>query len=1371
MESEGETVYGTHEDSHQVMSEKVQALANEVYVEFQRMMESYDENVCRRLMPLVVNILEGLDHSFTEKQENEVELELLRDDNEQLLTQYEREKQLRKASEQKYLEVEDSIEEERKQQEGRIEALESGVHKLELKAKNQQDHISRLEDKENEKNKEYNKLHERYTELFKTHMEYMERTKLLMGREILQDPTGPTPKGKGFVLPNLRSVSPGSTPMKSGETPITSPEFIISPGNRSLDSNASLKHELKGKGEKNEKATGEDKQTGTDNVPMQEMSTSTKVTDTDTKQDIPIDDGAISSNKASGDTVNSKQTIVNDKQSNDKQSTSLLNQEQKTEAISPIQIKSTSTPIERLSKLKLDLDTTLKQTENIGHNLLLDGMVEVEEKAAPQTPVSLRDIVSSTPDLEDIDDLSSPLTNLAKRKFTRANESSIYDELNFQDSDALGDMDDGADITGMGKEVENLIMENTELLATKNALNIVKDDLIAKVDELTSEQEMLKEEVSSVQQTKSRLQLRITELEEELKKVKEDLDKKKSAAPAEEEEEVPMAQRKRFTRVEMARVLMERNQYKERLMELQEAVRWTEMIRASKEHPELAKPQDKKKGSIWNFFSNLFRGSEKPPKKPMASLGTVRYNAPTTNLQPVGDPTKTEREKLNLGNKGKAYDFLGEDAASEKLRREREQERRDQYKKVRAIVKKDDGRMQAYGWSLPAKFQASMTKDAQNKSHVPVPVPVYCRPLLDKEPGMKIWCASGVNLTGGKTKDGGNIVGASVFYSDPPPGVDNKDNTSDETDLDKLNNEISEHEKDMKALEENQTISSLVWICTTTSASSRVTVIDANNPADILESFHVTSSHILCISSVPGATESDFISDNDIPNVEKTPPADVSIDPLRDNRDVEEGIGGISVVQCATGAIPDGDTKPMSPVGSPPVSELSDHVKDKISSVTEAIESLSSQQDPEAEKGPEIATGVIHKATGSPVRSRHTTPTPEPDGVNADRHTSRDQNPLVKDGITMSADKELVTEEAEKMSSMLPTMWLGSQSGSLYVHSAVRQWKRCLHSVKLRDSVLHIVHIKGRVFVALADGTVAVFHRDADGQWDLKNYHLLDLGRPHHSIRCMTVVANKTMWCGYRNKIHVVNPKTLALERTFDAHPRKESQVRQLAWVGDGVWVSIRLDSTLRLYHAYTFEHLQDVDIEPYVSKMLGTGKLGFSFVRITSLLVGCNRLWIGTGNGVVISVPLSESAKQHLMPDSKGGKPGGVVRVYSDANSDNITPGSFIPYCSMAQAQLSFHGHKDAVKFFVAVPGAAQKGLSSKVTDGSSSKLAKPEGITNQSRNVLVMSGGEGYVDFRIGDTDDEDEGSSSQGEGEKEKMSISKGDRSHLIVWEVPR
>jgi len=59
-------------------------------------------------------------------------------------------------------------------------------------------------------------------------------------------------------------------------------------------------------------------------------------------------------------------------------------------------------------------------------------------------------------------------------------------------------------------------------------------------------------------------------------------------------------------------------------------------------------------------------------------------------------------------------------------------------------------------------------------------------------------------------------------------------------------------------------------------------------------------------------------------------------------------------------------------------------------------------------------------------------------------------------------------------------------------------------------------------------------------------------------------------------------------QNLFDVHPRRESQVRQMVWVGDGVWVSIRLDSTLRLYHATTCQHLQDVDVEPLVSKFIG---------------------------------------------------------------------------------------------------------------------------------------------------------------------------------------
>ena len=43
-----------------------------------------------------------------------------------------------------------------------------------------------------------------------------------------------------------------------------------------------------------------------------------------------------------------------------------------------------------------------------------------------------------------------------------------------------------------------------------------------------------------------------------------------------------MADRKRFTRVEMQRVLLERNQYKQRLFELEEAIHWHDALRASK---------------------------------------------------------------------------------------------------------------------------------------------------------------------------------------------------------------------------------------------------------------------------------------------------------------------------------------------------------------------------------------------------------------------------------------------------------------------------------------------------------------------------------------------------------------------------------------------------------------------------------------------------------------------------------------------------------------------------------------------------------------------------------------------------------------------
>ncbi|XP_050703532.1 C-Jun-amino-terminal kinase-interacting protein 4-like isoform X5 [Eriocheir sinensis] len=1368
---DGETVYNSHDESHVVMSEKVQSMAGSIYQEFERMISRYDEDVVKDLMPLVVNILECLDLAYTENQEHEVEVELLREDNEQLVTQYEREKQLRKASEQKLLELEDGMEEEKKKCQSRVETLESIVRMLELKNRNSSDHATRMEDKSEEIKKEYGKLHDRYTELFKTHMDYMERTKILMGTDRLDQLGGARGRIPGFSLGNLNSL-----PYRSSGP--------VSFGFSSFDPNKSMTS--------------------------------------------PVD----MTGSANGSV----------------QVTSLRNELQEAQ-VGP------DTPVVHTDKGQLT--DTIEQADR-----------ETATKGGWVDGFSPESEVVSSPEMEDLEDISMdtslgphhiPPGKMARPTTTQQKEertgNTLYQEIHFQEPDALAEMDEGADITdsgseeggpasppyavtdnffGMGKEVENLIMENNELLATKNALNIVKDDLIAKVDELTSEQEILREEIKSLNAVKSRLRLRIAELEDEVKRVKEEAEKAAKAGKSDDEEDVPMAQRKRFTRVEMARVLMERNQYKERFMELQEAVRWTEMIRATRTDPATDK---KNKQTIWKFFSNLFSTSEKPQRKPLP-YGNVRYNAPAHQVTPALDTMRRRnlsdhrRKGLEIFDAGleeeesethteththtpshtppadtsptsssppppsssSSFLFLNllphPHSSSEKLQQRRATERREQYKQVRAHVKKDDGRMQAYGWSLPAKTgqraieggpaaaPAAATAASQPprasaaaSSHIPVPVPVYCRPLMEKEPGMKIWCAAGVNLTGGRTRDGGNIVGASVFYS----GETETTHVRPSDEIDRLDQELKEGERERREGELlEQSLSSLVWICTSTHSISKVTVIDANNPADILESFHVCSSHLLCIASVPGAKESDYEVDDDI------------------NKASEESLNNnSSTTNTTTTTTTKAEEEEEAPGGGGGGGEGKAEENPSmgtLSFISCAAGSGITTQSPTAPDSPDKETEEI-----KPVLRRETISCTDPDqdadhaGVmggeeeedTPPRRLLREPQGLVKDGVEEAQPTEessnVVTEEVEKMSSVLSTMWLGSQSGSIYVHSAVRHWKRCLHSIKLKDSVLSIVHIKGRVLAALADGTVAIFQRRGDGQWDLNNYHLLDLGKPHHSIRCMQVVHGR-VWCGYRNKIHVVDPKHMTIEKSFDAHPRKESQVRQMAWLGDGVWVSIRLDSTLRLYHAHTHQHLQDVDIEPYVSKMLGTGKLGFSFVRITALLISSHRLWIGTGNGVIISVPLSESANprpnQPNDPNTTastapataapappaqpqgGSKPGGVIRVYTDSR-DQLTPGSFAPYCSMAQAQLSFHGHRDAVKFFVAVP-AAPAASALRAIAGRDGEDGASEGRQDgqlRPKSMLVISGGEGYIDFRIADEREEDRDTAS-----------------HLLVWHIP-
>ncbi|XP_032444435.1 C-Jun-amino-terminal kinase-interacting protein 3 isoform X9 [Xiphophorus hellerii] len=1311
-----EVVYQDDYGSGTVMSERVSGLANSIYREFERLIHSYDEEVVKELMPLVVNVLENLDAVLTENQEHEVELELLKEDNEQLITQYEREKALRKQAEEKFIEFEDSLEADKKELQIQVELLELQGKQLELKTKNYSDQITRLEEREAEMKKEYNALHQRHTEMIQTYVEHIERSKL-------QQPGG-----------NSQSEGPGCgrthrhTWRKSkAERP---PSLSLYPG---------------GEGMVRGGHGGARMMPGTDIWQVSELGHSTF--SSASQEDESESDSVAATPSSTGSKSNTPTSSVP---------------------------SATITPINEGFPPHCDFDTMRAGNRRKGAKRLSRNMeVQVSQETrnvsigmgSSDEWSEFQEIIDSTPELEMGMDSrvygvgNSPSQGIVNEAFG-INTDSLYHEIKDAKSDIIGDVDAGAellgefsvrdDFFGMGKEVENLLTENKQLLETKNALNIVKNDLIAKVDELSSEQEVLKEELEAVRQSKNKVDARIKELEEEIKRLRAEASRDSKDEVGDDfsspmqDGDMSMTQRRRFTRVEMARVLMERNQYKERLMELQEAVRWTEMIRASRESPPI---QEKKKSTIWQFFARLFSSSSSPPpvKRPYSSVN-IHYKSPSPAFN-----QRRSHTMCQISTSNRTLEFFPEDDSALMARRE---QRREQYRQVREHMRRDDGIMQACGWSVPSRLKQTNEKEDNRMKNVPVPV--YCRPLVEKDPNRKLWCAAGVDLTGWRV---------SSQEAAPPkaPSGSGDPLQTEEDRADKKN--TSPEKRKSKDLQETDSMNSRVWILTSTHSASKVVIIDANQPGSLVDQFNVCNAHVLCISSVPAASESDY------------PAGEIVLDPGdggagggEDMGGVEGMLAGITLVGCATNcsvARSNCSSRTDTPIVDKGQAPAAPPMNGKIHPAQSAEEATEATEVSEsAASQPEMGSG----RPGPFTEHVFTDPQPRP----ADDRSAGQS----KDESSQSAESEEGGEETKNYTSVAPTMWLGAQNGWLYVHSAVGNWKKCLHSIKLKDSVLSLVHVKGRVLVALADGTLAIFHRSEDGLWDLSNYHLMDLGRPHHSIRCMAVVHDK-VWCGYKNKIHVIQPKSMQIEKSFDAHPRRESQVRQLAWIGDGVWVSIRLDSTLRLYHAHTHQHLQDVDIEPYVSKMLGTGKLGFSFVRITALLIGGNRLWVGTGNGVIISIPLTETVVLHrgqllglrankVSPTSSGG----VIHVYGDDSSEKST-GSFIPYCSMAQAQLCFHGHRDAVKFFVSVPGNVLATLNGSVLDSPSegqSTAAPTETEAQSVQNVLVLSGGEGYIDFRIGDgEDDETEEGDSGGGASQMKPALSKAERSHIIVWQV--
>ncbi|XP_055019994.1 C-Jun-amino-terminal kinase-interacting protein 4 isoform X2 [Boleophthalmus pectinirostris] len=296
------------------------------------------------------------------------------------------------------------------------------------------------------------------------------------------------------------------------------------------------------------------------------------------------------------------------------------------------------------------------------------------------------------------------------------------------------------------------------------------------------------------------------------------------------------------------------------------------------------------------------------------------------------------------------------------------------------------------------------------------------------------------------------------------------------------------------------------------------------------------------------------------------------------------------------------------------------------------------------------------------------------------------------------------------------TVWIGTQEGSVLVHSASSNRRRCLQSISFSEAVHSLTFTQNQVIAGLADGTL-VFFSPTPGGWDLSPNAVMSLGStPLQPIRCCLAKAGR-IWVGYWNKVHVVDIENRKTEHVFTVSERSEQQVRFLCAGGSGVWTACRLDPILRLYDWTTGRPLQEVDFSALVLKTLGQAFLTLSPLQISSLSIICGRLWIGTGGGAIISIPLS---------------------ITSEAVS--------IPYCSTASTQLCSHGHRQAVRFIIPAPSCL---------------MISPDNST-VTPSQLIISGGEGYINFRIGDDANEES-------DEVIQSSPLRAERSHMFIWQI--
>ncbi|XP_054830464.1 rho guanine nucleotide exchange factor 17 [Eublepharis macularius] len=519
-----------------------------------------------------------------------------------------------------------------------------------------------------------------------------------------------------------------------------------------------------------------------------------------------------------------------------------------------------------------------------------------------------------------------------------------------------------------------------------------------------------------------------------------------------------------------------------------------------------------------------------------------------------------------------------------------------------------------------------------------------------------------------------------------------------------------------------------VWVCNSDGYVGQVCLLSIRKEPIVEACIAVCSARILCIASVPGLKRT-FRERPESLTSPSSEPAHTTPDEPGPQQCLHISISGSSLelsepVDSANRELVPFDSDDTDDESSPsPSGTLQSQASHSTISSSFGNEEIPSSKDVTAETTsseeeqdsasflPIASTFVQNRNSESPMDGR------------AMRRSSRGS-------FTRGSLEDLLSVDPEAYQS---SMWLGTEDGCIHVYQSSDNIRNRKNSMKMQHaaSVTCILYLDNQVFVSLANGELIAYQREAGRFWDPQNAKSLALGSPGSPVTKMVAVARK-LWCGCQNRVIVLSTSTLQQEHAFHVGQDSSRSVTCLVSSSVGVWLTLQGSAQVRLYHPTSYEQLAEVDVTPPVHKMLAGSDAIIrqhkaACLRITALLACKDLLWIGTSAGVVLTLSITANAASWKTPPLPVGLSQGHTGHVRFLTSTELPEG-----------------------FDVLYPLPRDPGTE------KSNTLEKRDSTRHRppKSKMLVISGGDGYEDFRLTN--------SSETVGRDDSTN-------HLLLWRV--